>query len=128
MSSAWRSGTSTSSSVSGDPVTRSALMMLAPPTRCHSARMLRTGTFSARSVTRPLLICSCIGACAWDSAAEQRKTAASAGTLNVIGHLIVRCAGLVRAHVLDDRPDDVVELHFRLVVHECTDFRDVRNP
>ena len=36
MSSAWRSGTSVSSSVTGAPATRSPLTMRVPPRRAHS--------------------------------------------------------------------------------------------
>ena len=54
MSSACRSGTFVSSSVTGGPATRSPLTMVVPPRRAHSARIWRDAARSARSgVTRP---------------------------------------------------------------------------
>src|SRR5258705_13529952 len=105
-------------------------MICAPPSRDHSARMVRTGTLSACSVTRPPLICSRsgAGACACASAAHPRTRTASPALRNFMGTFIVRCRRLIRPHVFDDRPDDVVELHLRLIAHKFTDFRNIGPP
>jgi hypothetical protein len=39
--------------VTGAPVTRSPLMILVPPSRAHSARIVRIGAFCADRLTRP---------------------------------------------------------------------------
>src|SRR5262245_43294331 len=128
MSSAWRSGTPSRSNVSGAPATASPLMILAPPTFDHSARIVRTGTFCACSVTRPLLICSWSGStCAAVTAATPTSAPASTRMRNDMG-LLLYASDLIAAHMVDHAPDDGIELHLRLIADKFTDFRDVRHP
>ena len=77
---ACRSGTSTSSSVTGAPAIRSPLTTTAPPTRAHSARIAPTAAFRARSVTRPPLNCNATDCCAEADTATSTNAAIATRT------------------------------------------------
>src|SRR5688572_11678614 len=110
--------------------------MFVPPSRVHSARMARTDALSAFRLTRPLANSSLIDWADAVPASASNRPSERLSTRDFMGLPIQYIGRFSRRHtlyhfflelpdVLDDRPDDVVEVQLRLITDELPQLRNI---
>src|SRR5262245_3815397 len=122
ISSASRSGTSTSCRVAGGPGIRSPLTIVVRPRLAHSARIMLIGAFSVTSFTWPFLNSRFTADCA-EAGPATTHSSPTAAKIRVTFMAVPSVYDLIPARlllpdVLDHCLNDLIQLEFRSIANQ----------